>query len=87
MSGRSVTHNTFVIERSYPALPERVFVSFSDPSQKRRWFAEGEESELEHFEMDFRVGGASTQPSAPRMASPAGTIPSIWIFCPAGSAS
>jgi uncharacterized protein YndB with AHSA1/START domain len=58
MSERSVTHSTFVIERSYPATPERVFGAFSDPAQKRRWFAEGEESELEHFEMDFRVGGS-----------------------------
>src|SRR5580704_7540458 len=58
MSERSVTHSTFVIERSYPATPERVFGAFSDPAQKRRWFAEDEESELEHFEMDFRVGGS-----------------------------
>jgi uncharacterized protein YndB with AHSA1/START domain len=58
MSERSVMHSTFVIERSYPATPDRVFAAFSDPAQKRRWFAEGEESEIEHFEMDFRVGGS-----------------------------
>ena len=57
MRERSVTHSTFVIERSYPATPERVFGAFSDPAKKRRWFAEGEESEMEKFEMDFRVGG------------------------------
>lgn len=57
MAERSVTHSTFVIERSYPVSPQRVFAAFSDPAKKRRWFAEGEATELEAFQMDFRVGG------------------------------
>jgi len=56
MKERSVTHNTYVIERSYPTAPPRVFAAFADPARKRRWFAEGEKS-VEKFEMDFRVGG------------------------------
>jgi len=57
MEERSVTHNTFVIERSYPTTPERVFAAFSDPAKKRRWFAEGDSHDVESFELDFRVGG------------------------------
>jgi uncharacterized protein YndB with AHSA1/START domain len=57
MAERSVTHSTFVIERTYPAVPERVYGAFSDPAKKRKWFAEGEESEIEHYALDFREGG------------------------------
>lgn len=57
MSGRSVTHSTFVIERSYPATPGSVFAAFADPAKKRRWFTESEASQTEEFEMDFREGG------------------------------
>jgi uncharacterized protein YndB with AHSA1/START domain len=57
MEKQSVTHSTFVIKRSYPTTPERVFAAFADPTKKRRWFAEGEGLEVEEFEMDFRVGG------------------------------
>lgn len=53
----NVIHNTFVIERSYPASLERVFAAFSDAAKKRRWYAEGESHAVETFEMDFRVGG------------------------------
>ena len=58
MEERSVIHSTYVIERSYPAPPHRVFAAFSDPVKKRRWFAEGEGSQIEVFEMDFRVRGS-----------------------------
>ncbi|HEX4487161.1 MAG TPA: SRPBCC family protein [Terriglobales bacterium] len=57
MKERSVTHSSFVILRSYPVQPEKVFAAFSDSAKKRRWFAEGEKAEPEVLEMDFRVGG------------------------------
>lgn len=53
----SVVHSTFVIERSYPKPPERVFAALSDPGQKRRWYARTETDQGAHFEMDFQVGG------------------------------
>ena len=58
MEKLSVIHSTFVIERSYPTSPERVFAAFAAPAKKRRWFAEGGSSEPREFEMDFRVGGS-----------------------------
>jgi uncharacterized protein YndB with AHSA1/START domain len=57
MEERFVTHSTFVIERSYPTTPERVFAAFADPARKSRWFVEGEGMDVEEFVMDFRVGG------------------------------
>jgi uncharacterized protein YndB with AHSA1/START domain len=57
MQQPSIIHSTFVIERSYPKTPERVFSAFADAAIKRRWFAEGEGHDLEEFEMNFQVGG------------------------------
>jgi uncharacterized protein YndB with AHSA1/START domain len=57
MQQLSVIHSTFVLERSYPSAPERVFAAFADPAKKRRWFLEGGKNEVLEFEMDFRAGG------------------------------
>src|SRR5580658_4982852 len=57
MEQQGVVHNTFVVERAYPVSPERVFAAFSDPTQKRRWSADGESKQIESYDLDFRVGG------------------------------
>jgi uncharacterized protein YndB with AHSA1/START domain len=57
MEPTSVIHSTFVVERTYPVTPERAFAAFADPEQKRRWFAAGDHHDVEHYELDFRVGG------------------------------
>jgi uncharacterized protein YndB with AHSA1/START domain len=58
MAEATVIHDTFVIERIYPAGVERVFAYLSDPAKKRRWYAESGGHKVDAFEMDFREGGA-----------------------------
>lgn len=58
MSEQSVIHSTFVLEKNFPASPDKVFTAFADPAKKRRWMAEGaSHHQVEQFESDFRVGG------------------------------
>jgi uncharacterized protein YndB with AHSA1/START domain len=62
MSTRSVIHDTFVIERTYPATPSRVFAAFASAEAKSRWGDTGDlEPAGEQYagptEFDFRVGG------------------------------
>jgi len=54
---QTVIHNTFVIERSYPKSPEKVFAAFADEAVKRRWYGESENHQVEEYVSDFRVGG------------------------------
>lgn len=54
---QAVIHNTFVIERSYPKPPEKVFAAFADEAKKRRWYGESENHQIEEYVSDFRVGG------------------------------
>lgn len=52
-----VIHSTFVVERSFPASPERLFAALATPEQVRQWWAEGEKHDLLEFTMDFTEGG------------------------------
>ncbi|HYD88072.1 MAG TPA: SRPBCC family protein [Vitreimonas sp.] len=53
----TTTHASFVIERTYPTAPPRVFAAWADPEAKRAWFVEGEGWEIQSYELDFREGG------------------------------
>jgi uncharacterized protein YndB with AHSA1/START domain len=55
----SVEHGTFVLERSYPAPPGRVFAAWADPEAKAQWFGGVD------FSLDFRVGGRETNGGGP----------------------
>lgn len=54
---RTVVHDTFVIDRKYPASPARVFSAFADPAAKVRWFDDPDIEQSAPHDIDFRVGG------------------------------
>jgi uncharacterized protein YndB with AHSA1/START domain len=57
MTERSIVHATFVVERSYPAAPARVFAAWADPAIKAQWFGAPDESQVTPAIFDFRIGG------------------------------
>jgi uncharacterized protein YndB with AHSA1/START domain len=58
---RPVIHDTFVIERTYPAPASRVFAAFASKEAKDAWGDTGDVTEPgaddSGPELDFRVGG------------------------------
>jgi uncharacterized protein YndB with AHSA1/START domain len=64
MTKRTIDHSTFVIERTYPAAPARVFAAWADPASKKKWFC-GPDDANPHHELDFRVGGRETSRGGP----------------------
>ena len=61
MTDRPVIHDTFEIERTYPASPSRVFAAFASKEAKEAWGDTGDLSEpgpdAGETEFDFRIGG------------------------------
>jgi uncharacterized protein YndB with AHSA1/START domain len=61
MNDRCVIHDTFVIERTYPAAPSRVFAAFTSAEVKNAWGDTGglepAEGDAGIEEFDFRPGG------------------------------
>lgn len=70
MTERSVAHSTFTITRRYEADPARVFAAWADPDAKHAWFAVEDGWTTEHYELDFRVGGAERWRGRPPAGGP-----------------
>jgi uncharacterized protein YndB with AHSA1/START domain len=61
---RTVVHDTFVIDRRYPATAARVFGAFADPASKKQWWNDPDiEKDAAHV-IDFRVGGHESMAGA-----------------------
>jgi uncharacterized protein YndB with AHSA1/START domain len=57
MSKRKVAHDSFTIERVYPAAPAKVFKAWARAGSKARWFVGPAGWQQQKREFDFRVGG------------------------------
>jgi uncharacterized protein YndB with AHSA1/START domain len=65
MTLSTVSHDTFVIERTYDVPVAQTFRAWADPRLKARWFA-GSAEALDHgYELDFRVGGREVNRGGP----------------------
>ncbi|MGG3280443.1 SRPBCC family protein [Paenibacillus solani] len=69
MTERFVKHATFVVERTYPASPHKVYQAWADPIAKSKWF-----SKPDIFE--FRVGGREYSRGGP----PEGPVFTFDVF-------
>lgn len=66
MTELKTEHATIVVERVYPASPERVFAAWADPEQRKQWDSPGEGWVVAEQEQDFRVGGVEASRFGPK---------------------
>jgi uncharacterized protein YndB with AHSA1/START domain len=57
MSKKTVTHDTFTLERTVNASPDRVFEALANPEKKAKWFVGPTDWKKGERRMDFKVGG------------------------------
>jgi uncharacterized protein YndB with AHSA1/START domain len=65
MTLSSVTHDTFVIVRTYDSPVANVFRAWADPNRKARWFAGSADALGNGYELDFQVGGLEVYRNGP----------------------
>jgi uncharacterized protein YndB with AHSA1/START domain len=65
MTASSVTHDTFVITRTYETSIESVFSAWSEPKLKARWFAGSIDALSNGYDLDFQVGGREVNRGGP----------------------
>jgi uncharacterized protein YndB with AHSA1/START domain len=70
MTSPSVHHDTFVIERTYPSPPSRVFRALTDPAVKAQWFLPPGDWQASGYRFDCRVGGTEHLESRPPEEEP-----------------
>jgi len=70
MITRSVHHDTFAIERTYPAPPSKVFKALTDPAAKAQWFLAPGDWKASDYRFDCRVGGTERVESCPPGGEP-----------------
>jgi uncharacterized protein YndB with AHSA1/START domain len=61
MTKRTAEHGTFVLSRTYPVTPDRVFAAWASKEAKARWFG----NVKERLTLDFRVGGSERFSAGP----------------------
>jgi uncharacterized protein YndB with AHSA1/START domain len=65
MTLSTVTHDTFVIARTYDTPVASVFRAWADPKRKARWFAGSADALGNGYELDFQVGGREVNRGGP----------------------
>lgn len=65
MTGRSITHGSFTLERRWKTTPARLYRALSDEATKQKWFNPPETWGKDEHHMDFRVGGIETSVGGP----------------------
>jgi len=65
MTLSTVSHDTFVIERTYDVPIAQTFRAWADPVLKARWFAGSADALGSGYELDFRIGGRELNRGGP----------------------